>query len=296
MQNQFLTEESQPQYQPPLVTPSEENATEETLERQEEQSVAEFIENMKKRARRYKISLGVNLSIVLLASCLPILQMVVNPKADFHQAAAFCAWGLGGSVVYALGCMLFAGWRGPGRDIRGLAKRAGIRAIGPLIEMRFGFLGPRQFSTLYNTLIELLPEIKHSDVNLLNRKHRDFLYEVLAGTGQTGMSVVQHEKLRLAILEALKQVGDERAVPIVRRLAKVPFWQREPNALQEAAQECLPLLEANLAHVVSTQTLLRASAPETVGADVLLRSANATTEHTPEQLLRASDTTSLNRR
>jgi len=289
MQNQFLTEESKRQPRIPEVTSPEapeilemeQSRSVEVRERQQEQAVAEFVAKWKKRARRRPVILP----LAVLTSAVSLLLWRLHPSGIGALIAAVL---FGSSMLYTLMVALTA-QRETGNAIQDLVRTGGIRAIGPLIEMRLGFMNGAQIEATYDAMIELLPQFTFQDSPLLSRKHRHFLYEVLEGMGQIGLSAEKQQQLRLAILEALKEVGDAEAVRIVRQLAKVPRWPKRPDAIQQAAQEALPLLEANLAYSLSAQTLLRASTMETEGAHTLLRPASSSTKHEPNKLLRAAN-------
>jgi hypothetical protein len=291
MQNQILTEEPQLQSHTPVLAATPENTFQETgetialesSELQQEQAIAEFVAKRKQRARRLRFSLPPSIPMFALSMLLGRLHL---PGATAIGVTLFI-----GSILYTLGMLIFSLW-GSKTEIEELVQKAGVRAIGPLLDMRHGFANQKQTIAMYEALIELLPQLKSRDVNLLHKRHRDFLYEILEGVGQAYLSSDQQKRLTLAILEAMVEVGDVKAFQIMHRLAKVWFWQRKPTEVQLAAQRNLPLLAANLAHILSTQTLLRASTGEAMGSDTLLRAAAPTEEHEPEQLLRASNSTS----
>jgi hypothetical protein len=88
--------------------------------------------------------------------------------------------------------------------------------------------------------------------------------------------------LTLAILKAWEQVGDEKALPAVERLA-AGTWDSRVRA---AADACLPALRQRAELARQRDTLLRpASAPGT-GSEVLLRPAAGPGETSAALLLR----------
>ncbi|HLK58733.1 MAG TPA: hypothetical protein VKU00_19330 [Chthonomonadaceae bacterium] len=92
-----------------------------------------------------------------------------------------------------------------------------------------------------------------------------------------------NEELALAALDALEKVGDGRAVlPVEGALKK-----RRSERLRARAAEVLPILVARREREQASQMLLRASAPQEAGEE-LLRAAVTTPDQAPEQLLRAS--------
>lgn len=94
--------------------------------------------------------------------------------------------------------------------------------------------------------------------------------------------------IRLALLKALEQIGDARAIPAVLYLRDDPTIL---GRVRLAANECLPYLEARQRRSRESATLLRAAdRVETVASrEELLRPASHSLPTTPEdQLLHSS--------
>jgi hypothetical protein len=168
---------------------------------------------------------------------------------------------------------------GKSRDIaavKELIQRGGERTVGMLAEA----LTITEVKYLAaGALIRELPKLKASDAHLLNDEQRGYLYQALEGSDK---------QLILAILRALEQIGDEKAVPYVERLAEKAGGDRQ---IRETATACLPYLEARAATQRASRTLLRpssASAVATPASNTLLRPAQYSSPTEPEQLLRAS--------
>jgi hypothetical protein len=144
-------------------------------------------------------------------------------------------------------------------------------------------------------LMRVLPMVKVSDAELITDQGMEAMIALL-GTGKTALLTV--------ILKSFEQVGDERAIPAVERLANALIppgdayalsraqwstWLRGTNAereqVRDAAKECLPYLQARAEQKRSSSTLLRAAQePEEVDQNLL---RPATSGETPvEQLLR----------
>jgi hypothetical protein len=90
--------------------------------------------------------------------------------------------------------------------------------------------------------------------------------------------------VQVALLQGLKQVGDERAVPLVRTLMDDP---REE--VRQEATECLEYVERRIHLNRESSTLLRASSGASVSystANLLRPSSETVTDMHPEQLLR----------
>jgi hypothetical protein len=164
--------------------------------------------------------------------------------------------------------------------VKALAQYGGARSTGLLAEaLTIADIRVQ----VEQALIRELPKLKASDAPLLNEEQRYYLYQALTTRNNTN--------LILAILKALEQVGDEKAIPFVERLAegKANFKSQE---VRKAAATCLPYLREQAAKQKEHQTLLRPSSAAdvvTTAPDTLLRPAQyggSTTE--PQELLRAS--------
>lgn len=160
-----------------------------------------------------------------------------------------------------------------------LAEFEDIRIVGPLAEaLEFNDKNIRTVTE--EALIKLLPRLQASDAHLLNEDQRACLNRALKG---------KNTQLVLAILKAYEQVGDEKALPFVEKLAEGEGRSGKDARVQAEAIECLPHLKARIEQQRASQTLLRASDAIATPPEVLLRPAEATVSDTPpEQLLRAS--------
>ncbi|HLV78869.1 MAG TPA: hypothetical protein VKT32_01270 [Chthonomonadaceae bacterium] len=192
-----------------------------------------------------------------------------------------------------------------------------VRAVGPLMTAYMtGFFDNAFFVRLFSRretqqqflatrLKELLPRMKSGDVSLLSAQQRQGLYNAVI--------LSEDAELVRAILKALEQIGDSRALPYVEKLAtgkvraddpgtrnarrQIRFlqWARRRRAgkadaqrIREAAQDCLPFLLDRAK--AGEQTLLRAADPAAQPADTLLRSAAASSEPAQQELLRIPGT------
>jgi hypothetical protein len=123
-------------------------------------------------------------------------------------------------------------------------------------------------------LKKLLRQVKASDKQYIRPREMDALIRALD---------LKDLPLTLAILKALEQIGDERALPKVEKLAV----SSDPK-IAEAARECLPFLQERAERARQAQTLLRpASAADAVPTADLLRPAqNSVPQTDPSELLR----------
>ncbi len=149
---------------------------------------------------------------------------------------------------------------------------------------------------LQTAITRILPRLQASDAALLDEPARGLLNQQLA-KGRMSLSEIWGVKREIeeqaaydvAILKAWEQVGDERALPFVEKLASLSARSPAQKRVQQAAQECLPYLQTRADRQRTAQTLLRAAQPPVEPGDILLRAA---TPHAApvetEQLLRAS--------
>jgi len=129
-------------------------------------------------------------------------------------------------------------------------------------------------SPLMHALTTMLPALKASDSALLTPSHRETLHRILTNSTRTS--------LKLAVLKALEQVGDESAIPAVKRLAGMNVKNRWDAQLSATAEEVLPLLRARAESAKTSNVLLRSA--EKPGDSILLRPA-ATTQANGEHTL-----------
>jgi hypothetical protein len=126
-------------------------------------------------------------------------------------------------------------------------------------------------------LIRLLPLVQPSDVEDMTPEQRDCLYKALKD---------KDAQLVLAILNALRLIGDGHALPHVQRLIDHPEVNGIRNDLvKKTAEETLPYIQEFASKEQAAGTLLRAvSAP--MDEDTLLRPAGTGMGTDPDLLLR----------
>ena len=190
-------------------------------------------------------------------------------------------------LAAAVAPMAWMMWRTVDVDLETLAKSGDVSAIPTLIDAITLNASQKYRKRVTRALTALLPRLKASDANLLTPRHRYTLNLMLGSCFQPHLRGVD-EDFTLAILKAYEQVGDAKAVPVVERIANHNPRNAGQRRIQQAAEECLPLLRANLGEVASTQTLLRASTRQTNMPDTLLRPVLASSSTPPAELLRVS--------
>ncbi len=155
------------------------------------------------------------------------------------------------------------------------------RAVGPIAEA-LDTADTRWVAE--EVLIRLLPFMRASDSDHLSEQQRASLYRNLRR---------RNTRFILACLESLRQIGDESALPHVRRLAENRGRGSNARHIREAAQDALPYIEARIERERNRRTLLRVareptdSLPRAAGepTDCLLRPLRPSHEP-PELMLR----------
>ncbi len=133
-------------------------------------------------------------------------------------------------------------------------------------------------------LIAMLPRLKAGDSGLLNDRQRAALHRAIRPPRRK-----READLVVAVIGALTEIADERAIPHVQRLAEEPARGPHQEAARAFASERLPILKERVEAARAVQTLVRpASAPDR--SDTLLRPATAGPAGPVDQLVRpASD-------
>jgi hypothetical protein len=178
---------------------------------------------------------------------------------------------LTGLTLFLLSSFIVAGlavsdlWTEGGRLLDRIANHNDVTSVGPLAEA-LTWKNPAIQRAATKALIRLLPHLRASDVNLLNKHQRKCLYAALNGT---------NVDLTLALLRALEQIGDYRALPHVEALASgIGQTTRRDGRVQEAALACLPYLRMQAERARVSQILLRPSSMAELPTDALVRSAD----------------------
>src|SRR5579884_4112753 len=222
----------------------------------------------------------------------PLLQLVrreVNKQEKRLMAVGGCALsaiGLAGaqfvvpelqSISFGLNIYMLFGWMliYPLRKPTRLHRRAS-ETLARALELG----DPSIAATAEKALIQRLPQMRASDAAYLAPEQRDCLYRAL---GQRAL------ELSLAILKALEQIGDQRALPLVSKLAEQEARTHQEKQIKEAAQACLPYLVDRTLEGRAGNMLLRAASQPEAPPDTLLRPAQAVvSEADAQDLLRAS--------
>ncbi len=163
-----------------------------------------------------------------------------------------------------------------------IAKFDDLRIIGSLAEIlcknfAYSYVANYKLTNIKSTLRENLVLIKsENDVELTSNQIACLV------------KLLKHrsDRLKLAILHALPFVGNKSCLNYVHKLANQEIYNTS-FAVVEAAEKCLPALEARVARLNTAETLLRASSPE-VKNDTLLIPTLEIPEIRSEELLSSS--------
>jgi hypothetical protein len=132
-----------------------------------------------------------------------------------------------------------------------------------------------------DTLTRLLPQIGETDGHLLNTRQRDYLHTELASSYDSNFV--------LAILKALKQVGDSYSIHPVEKAALGYCPSANDGRVRGAGQDCLDAILERTNRERMLQSLLRASEQPDSEADTLLRPAGPTLTEDSQLLLRPGE-------
>lgn len=129
-------------------------------------------------------------------------------------------------------------------------------------------------------LIAMLPRLQAGDAGLLNERQRACLHRALKPPKRQ-----REAELALAVMRALTEIADARAVPHMSRLADEPARGAHQEAVRACAVELLPILQEKVESARLAQTLVRpSSAPD--GATTLLRPLEASPSGSAHHLVR----------
>lgn len=169
--------------------------------------------------------------------------------------------------------------------IRVLAALDDVRTVGPLLEALewrdlATFTGVRALAT--QALYRLLPRLQPEHADLLDNRQLACLYRLLRHHPSDDQT-----ELIVALLGAVAQIGDARAVAQLERMTRDNGGPPPRQRVRLTAQETLTQLRQRLDRAPGS--LLRA-ASDVASPNLLLRPATGAAVTDPQQLLRASQT------
>ena len=221
----------------------------------------------RKRGKRQKLFVGLFLGMAALFTLIAILTHNTSIIASMGGYISLTVIGAAASQQQKSASLA-------------IARFDDVRAIGALAEA-LEFKDKRVAPIAEKSLIHLLPRLKASDASLLNPEQRFCLNRALRG---------KNTELTVAILKAWEQIGDERAIEEVEKLARGRGRGGSSPTVVVAAQECLPFLRQSAERQQIGSQLLRPSDGNLTPSDVLLRPATPHASTDPaDQLLRPTN-------
>ena len=126
-----------------------------------------------------------------------------------------------------------------------------VRSIGPLLEALW--LGDKMLRLqAEQALIRLLPRVRSSDAYRFNPERRKCLNHALNA---------KNSYLVLAAIQAVEQVGDASAIPILYKMSDKPAPFAMKKRIREAARKCLHVVEERRSANISSMLLRPAKEP-----------------------------------
>ena len=158
MLKQTQAEELQTFNTPLTLTQETKTAQTEMADKRTEFAVAEFLKQMKQRARRGRRTLNTALFLLFIPVLIGLSLILINGVQYGASAILLMMAGAVVTLLYSLVCLIFAEIRGATKDIEELERACGVKAIRPLLEMRNTFLTPSQQKVIFHALIRTLAE------------------------------------------------------------------------------------------------------------------------------------------
>lgn len=155
-----------------------------------------------------------------------------------------------------------------------------IEAVGPLIEVLWL---PDITAYVPQALCQLLPLLQPDHAALLDNKQRNSLLHILTQPDNYDM------ELQRATVQAVGNIGDAKALPILEQLAGGAMGAADSAELREDARIALFTLQERINPGYAGRNLLRAAETPIHSPEELLRPATGSSETPPQELLRAQN-------
>jgi hypothetical protein len=221
------------------------------------QEILEVIALLRERSRRRRYR-GVQSGLII---CVCSLSLYLSLTAGDGTGGLIRLFFLAGLTVWALGSAIHlerAACEAERRIQAKLSDRLDTAMIGPLIDaMDADAHRSDTHRSIVKTLTALLHRVPAQSTCFLTERQLSRLYRVLEYSVHPFWYRYYDAECVTAIIHALEQIGDSRAVGILRRLACIASDRR----VVIAARECLPRLQERLAREEAPQRLVRAAAP-----------------------------------
>jgi hypothetical protein len=256
--------------------------------------------NLEIKRQTLRVWIGVGVACFLT----PTILLVLTETPAFYMIGnevRFCCF-----IPIFLACLLALPSRRLKAATAALTQCDSIEAIGPILEYTEHILPPATTRALEILRTRLLFRVKASDAHLFSARHqkalRLLLISFLMGTRRETDRTKSNWFTKLddylmtkrqevnplryeAVLKALEQVGDDKALPLVRKIAELDARAPDQEQMKSLAQDCLPALEDRLDRERPGNTLLRPAGME--GVENLLRAVQPGASIDTSQLLRS---------
>lgn len=175
---------------------------------------------------------------------------LINHLCGTNALVRVLALGIAGIGVFGSPSLL--DFRAGGTRL--LASLDDIRVIGSLLDALMTY--PRDTDLrdcIRLSLVRILPRLKSSDSAGLLPRHITALNQEIYHREVRKHPIINHDTVKLIVLKALEQVGDETSLPAVEKLIQTT----DNDKVRQAAEACLPFLQERA--VLGKHTLLRAA-------------------------------------
>ena len=223
--------------------------------------------------RRKSLKSRKNVKIILAVYTLFFCLLVLVAVVSHHNLSGFS--GMGGFVTVIAG--MYAVSEKQRKGVQALAAFEDVRAV-PYLIAGLGYKDQKSQVTAANALRGLLPRLQASDAALLTPEHHALLNRALKSDLE--LEKPGPARLRVAVLQALQQIGGVSSLPLVAEMAEGRGKAAGQPEVQSAAQECLPFLQLRAENQRLNHTLLRASDGNVTPVEMLLRPASGQFEAT----------------
>jgi hypothetical protein len=171
-----------------------------------------------------------------------------------------------------------------------LAQSNDVRLTGTLLDACCLLDGGAR-ETVESELTRILPQLRASDSHLFTSQHLYLLNIQLQGKCLFWSDMnTQKANHMIAIMQAIGEIGDGKAIPIVQAIIDYKAPRPIQKHVQAAARECLEALNERAERESVGSRLLRAADSPVDDGDALLRPAHNSPTVPEQQLLRVPQT------
>ena len=216
--------------------------------------------------RRMRLVWSVVVSCLTLAFIIARIAESRTNTADSDSLTWLLPLGASFALLLPILAALIASF--PRRTLRdsmqALARHGTARDINALIGAHRSLIGPQTNKALRRALTSALLQVRASDRHRISEASHAELRRLL---GRIAIGDVRrgHADFYEAIIKATEQIGDERALKAMERIASMRSHTQARRRLKLAAAECLPALRERVREMSEPETLLRATSADSVG-------------------------------